>query len=101
MAASYNVPMASGSELDFRVSYAFTDDFTNNATGTAAIATESYGLLDASVSYTRDSDGLKLTLFGKNITDEEYHDFALDNALTRLTWGGTPSTYGVKAAYSF
>ncbi|ERL46539.1 putative FxsA cytoplasmic membrane protein [Candidatus Micropelagos thuwalensis] len=101
VAASYNVPMASGSELDFRVSYAFTDDFTNDATGTAAIATESYGLLDASVSYTRDSDGLKLTLFGKNITDEEYHDFALDNALTRLTWGGTPSTYGVKAAYSF
>ena len=50
---------------------------------------QSYGLLDASVSYTRDSDGLKLTLFGKNITDEEYHDFALDNALTRLTWGGT------------
>jgi iron complex outermembrane receptor protein len=101
VAASYNVPMASGSELDFRVSYAFTDDFTNDAVGTAAIATESYGLLDASVSYTRDSDGLKLTLFGKNITDEEYHDFALDNALTRLTWGGTPSTYGVKAAYSF
>ena len=101
VAASYNVPMASGSELDFRVSYAFTDDFTNNATATASIATESYGLLDASVSYTRDSDGLKLTLFGKNITDEEYHDFALDNVLTRLTWGGTPSTYGVKAAYSF
>ena len=101
IAASYNVPMASGSELDFRVSYAFTDDFTNDALGSATIETESYGLLDASVSYTRDSDGLKLTLFGKNITDEEYHDFALDNALTRLTWGGTPSTYGVKAAYSF
>ena len=101
VAASYNVPMASGSELDFRVSYAFTDDFTNDALGTATIVTESYGLLDASVSYTRDSDGLKLTLFGKNITDEEYHDFALDNVLTRLTWGGTPSTYGVKAAYSF
>ena len=101
VAASYNVPMASGSELDFRVSYAFTDEFTNNATGTASIITDSYGLVDASVSYTRESDGLKLTLFGKNITDEEYHDFALDNALTRLTWGGTPSTYGVKAAYSF
>ena len=101
VAASYNVPMASGSELDFRISYAFTDEFTNNATGTASIITDSYGLVDASVSYTRESDGLKLTLFGKNITDEEYHDFALDNALTRLTWGGTPSTYGVKAAYSF
>ena len=78
-----------------------TDEFTNNATNTAYIATDSHGLLDASVSYTRESDGLKVTVFGRNITDEEYHDFALDNALTRLTWGGAPSTYGVKAAYSF
>lgn len=101
VAASYNMPMANGSDLDFRVSYAFTDEFTNDALGTEAIMTDSYGLLDASVSFTRASDGLKLTLFGKNITDEEYHDFALDNSLTRLTWGGTPSTYGVKAAYSF
>lgn len=100
VAANYNVPMSSG-DIDLRVSYAFTDEFTNNATGTEYIKTDSYGLIDASISYTRASDGLKLTLFGKNIGDEEYHDFALDNALTTQTWGGTPSTYGVKAAYSF
>ena len=101
VAAGYNVPLASGSELDFRVSYAYSDEFSNNATNTSYIATDSHGLLDASVSYTRESDGLKVTVFGRNITDEEYHDFALDNALTTGTWGGAPSTYGVKAAYSF
>ena len=101
VAAGYNVPLASGSELDFRVSYAYSDEFSNNATNTPYIATDSHGLLDASVSYTRESDGLKVTVFGRNITDEEYHDFALDNGLTTGTWGGAPSTYGVKAAYSF
>ena len=70
-----------------------SDEFTNNATGTASIILM-YGLVDASVSYTRESDGLKLTVFVKNITDEEYHDFALDNALTRLTWGGAPELMG-------
>ena len=88
--------MASGSELDFRVSYAYSDDFSNNATNTAYIATDSHGLLDASVSYTRESDGLKVTVFGRNITDEEYHDFALDNGLTRLTWGGHHRRMGLR-----
>lgn len=101
VAADYNVPMADGSELDFRISYAYSDEFSNNATNTPYIATDSHGLVDASVSYTRESDGLKVTVFGRNITDEEYHDFALDNGLTTGTWGGAPSTYGVKAAYSF
>ena len=99
--ANYYQPLASGAELDFRVSYSYTDDFTNNATMTRAIITESFGLLDASVSYTFAQSNLKLTLFGKNITDEDYHDFALDNALTSLTWGGVPDTYGLRLSYSF
>ena len=99
--ANYYYPLESGAELDFRVSYSYTDDFTNNATMTRSIITESFGLLDASVSYTFAQSNLKLTLFGKNITDEEYHDFALDNALTSLTWGGVPDTYGLRLSYSF
>ena len=62
---------------------------------------DAYGLLDASISYTFAQSGLKLTVFGKNITDEDYHDFALDNVLTSLTWGGVPDTYGLRLTYSF
>ncbi|MEE3294455.1 MAG: TonB-dependent receptor [Pseudomonadota bacterium] len=99
--ANYFQPLANGAELDFRLSYSYTDDFTNNALMTEAIKTDSYGLLDASVSYTFAQSGLKLTVFGKNITDEDYHDFALDNVLTSLTWGGVPDTYGLRLTYSF
>ena len=99
--ANYFQPLSNGAELDFRISYSYTDDFTNDALGTKAIITDSYGLLDASVSYTFAQSGLKLTVFGKNITDEDYHDFALDNALTSLTWGGVPDTYGLRLTYSF
>ena len=99
--ANYFQPLANGAELDFRISYSYTDDFYNNALMTEAIKTDSYGLLDASVSYTFAQSGLKLTVFGKNITDEDYHDFALDNVLTSLTWGGVPDTYGLRLTYSF
>jgi len=99
--ANYFQPLSNGAELDFRLAYSYTDDFTNDALGTRAIITDSYGLLDASVSYTFARSGLKLTVFGKNITDEDYHDFALDNALTSLTWGGVPDTYGLRLTYSF
>ena len=84
-----------------RISYSYTDDFTNNATMTKSIITDSYGLLDASISYTFSQSNLKLTLFGKNLTDEEYHDFALDNVLTSVKWGGVPDTYGLRLTYSF
>ena len=99
--ANYYQPLANGAELDMRISYSYTDDFTNNATMTKSIITDSYGLLDASISYTFSQSNLKLTLFGKNLTDEEYHDFALDNVLTSVKWGGVPDTYGLRLTYSF
>ena len=53
-----------------------------------------------SVGYTPPDSSLKVTVFGKNVTDELSHDFALENALTSATWGGAPDTYGVRISYS-
>lgn len=101
IAANYVMPLEGGSDVQFRASYAYSDEFYNDALNTEVIKTDSHGLLDASISYTNEERGLRLTLFGKNLTDEEYHDFALDNALTSLTWGGAPTTYGLRMTYSF
>ena len=65
--ANYFQPLENGAELDFRISYSYTDDFYNNALMTEAIKTDSYGLLDASVSYTFAQSGLKLTVFGLSL----------------------------------
>ena len=92
--------LENGGEIDLRASYSYTDDFFNNATNSESIRTDSYGLLDISVGYTPPDSSLKVTVFGKNVTDELYHDFALDNALTSATWGGAPDTYGVRISYS-
>ena len=39
--ANYFQPLANGAELDFRISYSYTDDFYNNALMTEAIKTDS------------------------------------------------------------
>ncbi len=98
--ATYFMQLENGGEIDLRASYSYTDDFFNNATNSESIRTDSYGLLDISVGYTPPDSSLKVTVFGKNVTDELYHDFALDNALTSATWGGAPDTYGVRIRYS-
>ena len=100
IAATYFMQLKNGGEIDLRASYSYTDDFFNNATNSESIKTDSYGLLDISVGYTPPNSALKVTVFGKNVTDELYHDFALDNALTSATWGGSPDTYGVRISYS-
>jgi iron complex outermembrane receptor protein len=101
IAASYDRPLASGGELGFRLSYNWTDEFYNDALNSVIIRQEAYGLIDASVSYTNEKENLQVSLFGRNLADEDYFDFALDNALTTQTWGGMPRTFGVRLTYSY
>lgn len=101
VAASYDRPLAAGGELGFRVSYNWTDEYFNDALNSRIIRQPAYGLIDASVNYTNEKGNLQVSLFGRNLADEEYFDFALDNALTTQTWGGMPRTYGVRLTYSY
>ncbi len=101
VAASYDRPLAVGGELGFRLSYNWTDEYFNDALNAPIIRQSSYGLLDASVNYKNEKGNIIVSLFGRNLADEEYFDFALDNALTTQTWGGMPRTYGVRVSYSY
>jgi iron complex outermembrane recepter protein len=101
LAGTYTLPMDNGSNVAFRASYNYRDSYYNDALNTPIIRQDGYGLFDASVTYTSADDRLRVMLFGKNLADEEYFDFALFNALTTQTWGGTPRTWGVKFSYGF
>lgn len=99
LAATYTAPLASGSSLAFRASYDYRDEYYNDALNTEIIKQDGYGLFDASVTFTSADDRLRVVVFGKNLADEEYFDFALFNALTTQTWGGAPRTWGVRVSY--
>ena len=101
VAASYDRPLAGGGELGFRVSYNWVDEYFNDALNSRIIRQPSYGLVDASVSWENAKRNWVVSLFGRNLADEEYFDFALDNALTTQTWGGAPRTFGVRVTYRY
>jgi len=65
------------------------NEIAHNTTNTQSVKTGETGLLDARISLISPDEQLTVTLSGRNITDEHYHDIALDNVLTSLTWGAS------------
>lgn len=101
LAGTYTVPMAENGDLDFRLSYSWSDEYYNNALNTEIIKQDSYGLVDVSAGWRSSDQKWQVSLFARNLLEEDYFEFALDNALTTLTWGGTPRTIGVRAQYAY
>jgi iron complex outermembrane receptor protein len=100
IAGTYTLPLASGASLAFRASYDYRDGYYNDALNTPIIKQDGYGLLDASVTYRSADERLRVMLFGRNLADEKYFDFALFNTLTTVTWGGAPRTWGLRVSYA-
>ncbi|MEM7610409.1 MAG: TonB-dependent receptor [Pseudomonadota bacterium] len=101
LAGTYFVPMADNGELDFRVSYSWSDEYYNDALNAEIIKQDSYGLVDASASWTSADSKWEVSLFARNLFEEDYFEFGLDNPLTTLTWGGMPRTFGLRASYAY
>lgn len=100
--SSYVFPFSGGSELDFVVSYAYTGEFYFEASNAAAAKEDSYGLIDASLNWTSADASWDVTLWGKNLDDEEYrvHTIISNIAGTVDVWG-PPRTYGLTVNYAF
>lgn len=101
LAGTWIRPLDGGAELSFRASYWWTDEYYNDALNAEIIKQDAYGLIDANVTWTNADGNVKVSLFGRNLADEEFFDFGLDNALTTLTWGGMPRNFGIRLSYSY
>ncbi len=97
----HSLPLGDASELSSRLSYQWRDDHFVDTLNSPSIAVDAYGLLDASVTYDRFGQGWSVALFGRNLTDEEFHDFGFDGGTHRAVWGGVPRTYGVELSVNF
>ncbi|MDC0088633.1 TonB-dependent receptor [Porticoccaceae bacterium] len=90
-----------------RMDYSHVDDHVAYYDQPSADATaiEGYSLLNARISLSGigslGSNGLKLALWGKNLTDEEYYLNGIPLGPVALNYFGNPRTVGVDVVYEF
>ncbi len=103
LGATYNIALSeSGGGLDLNVNATYTDEFYNDIFNSEASVHEEVTLLNASISYVNASESLRLSLYGRNLTDEEYQSSGLGVAnLWSFSIYGAPMTYGLEAELKF
>ncbi len=99
LTGSYDVPLNSGANLNFRVDYTYSDEQINDYANQHTIIDE-FTLWDARASWTSADQAWQVALWGKNLGDEEYiaHSYVIGPGVIGV-WGA-PMTYGVSVSWS-
>ena len=78
------------------------DDYMTDLYNKPWLQQSSFGLVDASLTYVSSNEKIRVSVYGTNLSDEEYFDYAADvGTLDSARWGGAPRTYGVRVAYTY
>jgi iron complex outermembrane receptor protein len=103
LGATFNIPLDRwGGGLDLNANGTYTDEFFNDVPNTTASMHEDVWLLNASVSYTTEDEKVRVSVFGRNLTDEEYQTAGLGVAnLWSFSTYGNPQTYGIEVDVRF
>lgn len=89
-----------GGMLAARVDYQWTDDFYFDPSNAPEVLVPSYGLVSAFASWEAPS-GLKFSVYGKNLGDEEYQQHIIKNANIGFSVFGAPRSFGVAVSKTF
>ena len=98
LVASYALPLASGSSVDFRLEFSHVDrqitDYVDQLT-----RVDEHDLLDARIAWTSSGEKLEIALWGKNLNEEDYisHSYTIGPGVIGV-WGA-PRTIGLTATY--
>lgn len=98
--ASYDVPMNSGANLNFRVDYTYTDEQINDYPTADNTVIEEFSLVDARAAWTSADGAWQVAIWGKNLTEDEYfsHSYTIGPGTVGV-WGH-PRTYGATLTWS-
>ncbi len=91
---------AFGGEFATRLHYQWTDQFYFDPSNNPEVLEGSYGLLSAFASW-ESPDGLTISLYGKNLTDEEYRVHIIKNVGVGFSVFGPPRSFGVAISQRF
>lgn len=96
-------PFANGARIAASINATYTDDLFFDTSNTDRLGQESYWLTNARAALLSPGERWEVSLYGKNLTDEEYvvdafdvSDFGLDELVY-----GLPRTFGVSVHYNF
>jgi len=98
LAATYDWSLNESSFISARVSFAYTDGTAS--TDSNSVVTDDYDFIDASITY-RNGNGLSISAYGKNVTDEVFYDFGVNIVGSESFFATPPRTYGVELTYEF
>ncbi len=105
LAAEYKMELGSGGELLLRADYSHQDKLFITPENRPLDTLDSYNLLSARITY-QTAGNISLSLFGKNLTDEEYqlHIFDVDS-VDRNNIGSAvyadPRIWGITVGYKY
>ena len=98
LAFDYTIPTTVG-DFGIAAGYFYNDGFFWEADN--RLAQDSYGLLNANLSWQSDDGRYRAFIFGKNLTDEEYSQFVSGGTLGDVVAPEPPLTYGVGFSLNF
>lgn len=89
-----------GGQLATRIDYQWTDEYYFDPSNNPEVLVDPYGLLSAFVSW-ESSNGLKVSLYGRNLTDEDYRTHIIKNVGIGFSVFGAPRNFGVALTKTF
>ncbi len=105
VALNHNVRISDGS-LTSRISYNWRDDYAGTVTDHPGTHIDSFGLLDASISYAVES--WRFAIFGRNLTDEDEYSHTYSpspqfngGSFWTMANPRAPRTVGAEVTYTF
>ena len=100
--ATYTFGLGSWGSASANLNATHTDEFFNDIFNSEGSKHESVTLLNASLSLYNESDSLRVSLYGRNLTDEEYQTSGLGVAnLWTFSTYGNPMSYGLEVELRF
>ncbi len=100
LALAYDRPLENGSNVRFFTDFNWQDDHYKEIVNNVLV--ESQALWNGRITWTSSDERLSVSVWGKNLADEEYVADTLTDPVS-TGWGvyvyGMPRTYGVSATY--
>ncbi|RYG10108.1 MAG: TonB-dependent receptor, partial [Caulobacteraceae bacterium] len=91
---------AFGGTLAARADYQWTDDFFFDPSNNPEVLSPAHELVSAFASW-ESAGGLKVSVYGKNLTDTEYQTHIIKNVGVGFSVFGAPRSFGLAVSQSF